>query len=230
MCFDLFCFVLWLLTVPQMPIVDGLTSTKMIRSHEKVHPGGQLSLRAAINGRVPIFAVSASLLERERQTYINAGFDGWILKPIDFKRLNVLLLGIVDDQTRSSCLYHAGEWEKGGWFHRNQANLHKAVTVPSKENPVHSPPPKEADQRDSESLGSGSGKTENSEGTLTPTPVKMQRSVIVDERMDASVELGEEDKDKSTTESQTETTTETQAETQTEIQVGVGGDVAGATE
>jgi CheY-like chemotaxis protein len=84
-----------------MPIVDGLASTKMIRSFEKTHPGNNLSLRASNNGRVPIFAVSASLVERERQTYINAGFDGWILKPIDFKRLNILLLGIVDDDTRS---------------------------------------------------------------------------------------------------------------------------------
>jgi CheY-like chemotaxis protein len=69
-----------------MPIVDGLTSTKMIRSFEKSHPSHLLSKRAARNGRVPIIAVSASLLEKERQTYIDAGFDGWILKPISFDR------------------------------------------------------------------------------------------------------------------------------------------------
>ncbi|KAH6679485.1 putative cyanobacterial phytochrome B [Halenospora varia] len=101
----------------QMPIVDGLASTKMIRSFEKSHSEIVLSIRASINGRVPIFAVSASLVERECQTYINAGFDGWILKPIDFKRLNVLLLGIVEDDMRESCLYKPGEWERGGWFH-----------------------------------------------------------------------------------------------------------------
>ncbi|KAF4631152.1 hypothetical protein G7Y89_g6985 [Cudoniella acicularis] len=59
----------------QMPIVDGLSSTKMIRSLEKSHPQSILS-RAFCNGRVPIFAVSASLVECERQTYVNAGFDG----------------------------------------------------------------------------------------------------------------------------------------------------------
>ncbi|KAH7346396.1 putative cyanobacterial phytochrome B [Rhexocercosporidium sp. MPI-PUGE-AT-0058] len=107
----------------QMPIVDGLTSTKMIRSYEKSHPDSEFSPRASRNGRVPIFAVSASLVERERQTYINAGFDGWILKPIDFKRLNTLLKGIVDDNTRNSCLYKPGEWERGGWFHRRQPQL-----------------------------------------------------------------------------------------------------------
>jgi CheY-like chemotaxis protein len=59
-----------------------------------------------------VFAVSASLVERDRQAYINAGFDGWILKPIYFKRLSTLLGGIVDDAARKSCLYHPGEWEK----------------------------------------------------------------------------------------------------------------------
>ncbi len=101
-----------------MPIVDGLESTKMIRSFEESHSPSNLSVRASINGRVPIFAVSASLVEREFQKYVDAGFDGWILKPIDFKRLNVLLLGIVEDETRDSCLYKPGQWERGGWFHR----------------------------------------------------------------------------------------------------------------
>lgn len=96
----------------QMPIVDGLTSTKLIRSFEKSHPN-HLSQRASLNGRVPIIAVSASLIEKEIQTYLDAGFDGWILKPIDFKRLSVLLEGIVEQETRENCLYRPGEWEKG---------------------------------------------------------------------------------------------------------------------
>jgi CheY-like chemotaxis protein len=101
-----------------MPIVDGVSSTEMIRSFEKKHSQDRLSSRALGNGRVPIFAVSASLVERERQKYINTGFDGWVLKPIDFKRLHTLLAGIVEDDTRKACLYHAGEWECGGWFQR----------------------------------------------------------------------------------------------------------------
>jgi CheY-like chemotaxis protein len=68
------------------------------------------------NYRIPIFAVSASLVEREKQTYVDAGFDGWILKPIDFKRLNTLLAGISDEEVRKSCLYEPGQWERGGWF------------------------------------------------------------------------------------------------------------------
>lgn len=99
-----------------MPIVDGLTSTKMIRAFEQSDDHAGHSPIAAHNGRIPVFAVSASLIEREKDKYIDAGFDGWILKPIDFKRLNTLLLGIVEDDVRATCLYAPGQWERGGWF------------------------------------------------------------------------------------------------------------------
>ena len=119
-----------------MPIVDGLTSTKMIRSYEKSHPREILSERAAANGRVPIIAVSASLVEKERKTYIDSGFDGWILKPIDFKRLSVLLDAIVNDSVREGCLYKPGEWENGGWFAPRQPDLFSSDTRPDPENKV----------------------------------------------------------------------------------------------
>jgi CheY-like chemotaxis protein len=159
-----------------MPIVDGLTSTKMIRSYEKSHPDCRLSPRATANGRVPIFAVSASLVERERQTYINAGFDGWILKPIDFKRLNVLLLGIVEDDTRKSCLYHPGGWEKGGWFHRGQSSILRAATLPSNKSPVQLVPEKEIVQPDKDSLHSSES------GSITPKS-EPRKAFIHDERL-----------------------------------------------
>ena len=114
-----------------MPIVDGLTSTKLIRSHSKTHPTESLSIRASHNRRIPIFAVSASLIEKDRQTYIDAGFDGWILKPVDFKRLAVLLEGIVEDKTRTKCLYKPGEWERGGWFVACPADVKRAETRPN---------------------------------------------------------------------------------------------------
>ncbi|KAL8715789.1 MAG: hypothetical protein Q9220_000456 [cf. Caloplaca sp. 1 TL-2023] len=123
----------------QMPIVDGLTATKMIRSFAKSNPHRHVSPRAALNGRTPIFAVSASLVERERGTYIDAGFDGWILKPVDFQRLSTLLSGIVERDTRESCLYRAGEWERGGWFASTPKDVFEdAETAPSAANPVFS--------------------------------------------------------------------------------------------
>lgn len=100
----------------QMPIVDGFGSTKMIRSFEKTKGLSVLSKRAKINGRIPVFAVSASLLEREKDKYIATGFDGWILKPVDFKRVDELLRGVVDEDFRNTCIYEPGKWEQGGWF------------------------------------------------------------------------------------------------------------------
>ncbi|KAI1806284.1 hsp90-like protein [Daldinia bambusicola] len=100
----------------QMPIVDGLTSTKMIRAFEKSGKGPKPTRPSASYERIPIFAVSASLVEREKPIYVEAGFDGWILKPIDFKRLNVLLEGISNDEVRADSLYAPGNWERGGWF------------------------------------------------------------------------------------------------------------------
>lgn len=94
----------------QMPIVDGLASTKLIRAFERSAAHGHL------RKRIPIFAVSASLMEKDRAIYTDAGFDGWILKPIDFKRLHVLLEGITSYDVRGQCLYQPGEWERGGWL------------------------------------------------------------------------------------------------------------------
>ncbi|KAI4943147.1 hypothetical protein J4E91_009587 [Alternaria rosae] len=122
----------------QMPIVDGLTSTKMIRSFEKLHTD-IYSARAAFYGRVPIIAVSASLIERDRQRYIDAGFDAWILKPISFDRLNKLMAAIVDTDIRHDCLYQPGEWEKGGWFHGGKHSADEADTKPSGEAPISNP-------------------------------------------------------------------------------------------
>lgn len=99
-----------------MPIVDGTQSTRLIREFENETPKGSLSEITKLNGQVPIFAVSASLLEKDAPTYIETGFDGWIMKPIDFKRLNIFLQGLQEDEARNSTTYRPGEWEKGGWF------------------------------------------------------------------------------------------------------------------
>src|SRR6185437_3194839 len=99
-----------------MPIVDGLTSTRMIRAFEGSSPAAPHSSPKATHGRIPIIAVSASLLESDKDIYLSAGLDGWIPKPVNFKRLNMLLAGIVNYTIRSQCLYTKGNWEKGGWF------------------------------------------------------------------------------------------------------------------
>ncbi|KAJ5612772.1 hypothetical protein N7510_005966 [Penicillium lagena] len=97
----------------QMPIVDGVGSTRMIRQNEE-----QMQANTD-HARTPVFAVSASLVEKDWQSYVDSGFDGWIMKPIDFQRANVLLGGVRCDAARDSCIYQAGLWEQGGWFHRS---------------------------------------------------------------------------------------------------------------
>lgn len=147
-----------------MPIVDGFSSTKMIRSYEKTKSAACLSARARLNGRIPIFAVSASLEERDREKYIETGFDGWILKPVDFKRVNDLLRGIVQDETRNQCLYCPGKWEQGGWFDKRSEcdTAFDVETTPNEGSPTTG---------GSQQATEGQTPSGDSEGSITPTPV-----------------------------------------------------------
>lgn len=111
----------------------------MIRSYEKANPSHALSTRASLNGRVPIFAVSASLVEKDRQLYIDAGFDGWILKPILFGRLSEIMRGLVDDEIRAKNVYKSGCWESGGWFGKAQPSVFEAQTTPDQSVPFTGP-------------------------------------------------------------------------------------------
>jgi CheY-like chemotaxis protein len=100
-----------------MPLVDGLGSTKLIRAFESGFLP-RLSKYAQAHGRVPIFAVSASLQESLRHEYMACGFDAWIPKPIDILRLDMLIRGVYDERVRAEVEYRAGEWDSGGWFQR----------------------------------------------------------------------------------------------------------------
>ncbi|QBE64321.1 MHYT domain-containing protein [Pseudoduganella lutea] len=62
----------------QMPIVDGLSATRMIREE------------AARNGRprVPVLAMTASVLEAHRKASTAAGMDGFASKPVDWYALS----------------------------------------------------------------------------------------------------------------------------------------------
>lgn len=111
----------------------------MIRSFEKSHPTHVLSKRAALNGRIPVIAVSASLVEKERQNYIDDGFDGWILKPISFDRLKHIMFGLVDLGARKENIYKQGSWERGGWFQEVTKDIYAAKTKPSEEPPMTDP-------------------------------------------------------------------------------------------
>lgn len=105
----------------QMPICNGQDACKRIRAVEKERESsGRLANRPAthvLNGRIPIFAVSATLSPNMREEMVQIGMDGWILKPVDFARLNILLRGVADVERREKELWTPGNnWEKGGWL------------------------------------------------------------------------------------------------------------------
>lgn len=103
-------------TFHRMPLLDGYQATARIRELEKESPRLP-RISHELNDRIPIFAVSASLLEDKREEIANFGMDGWILKPIDFKRLRTIMLGITDVDQRLRDVYYKGRsWEAGGWL------------------------------------------------------------------------------------------------------------------
>ncbi|WP_020590682.1 ATP-binding protein [Kiloniella laminariae] len=63
----------------QMPDMDGIEATRKIRSLE-----GE-------KGTVPIIAVTANAMQGDRDSYIAAGMDDYLSKPVDFKRLIELI-------------------------------------------------------------------------------------------------------------------------------------------
>lgn len=63
----------------QMPVLDGLTATQMIREKEKI--SGE---------HTPIIAMTAYALNGDRERFIDAGMDGYISKPIDAEGMNQL--------------------------------------------------------------------------------------------------------------------------------------------
>ena len=64
----------------QMPIIDGIESTKIIRNLEK-----------GATHQIPIIAQTAGAFKEEHQKCIEAGMDDFIIKPIDPNRINEIL-------------------------------------------------------------------------------------------------------------------------------------------
>ncbi|KAG8929351.1 Light-sensor Protein kinase, partial [Tulasnella sp. 417] len=110
--FDFDCIMMDL----QMPILDGYQATSAIRSfEERERPILRLKSHR-MNGRIPIFAVSASLAEDQRADLWELGLDGWLLKPIMWDRFQDLLEGVTNLDQRRKDMYQTDSWEKGGWL------------------------------------------------------------------------------------------------------------------
>lgn len=111
--------------------MDGRTSAKEIRKLEARTPHPDNIEPFKIDGRTPIFAVSASLYEDDRAN-LAENFDGWLLKPlgkctrticrtwltavIDFSRVRAILEGLENSDKRAAEVYRQGNWERGGYL------------------------------------------------------------------------------------------------------------------
>jgi PAS domain S-box-containing protein len=68
----------------QMPQLDGIETTKRIRSREAGQPGRQ----------TPILALTANTLVEDRYACFEAGMDGFLIKPLDREKLADALAGL----------------------------------------------------------------------------------------------------------------------------------------
>jgi PAS domain S-box-containing protein len=68
----------------QMPQLDGIETTKRIRSREAAQPGRQ----------TPILALTANTLVEDRYACFEAGMDGFLIKPLDREKLADALAGL----------------------------------------------------------------------------------------------------------------------------------------
>jgi PAS domain S-box-containing protein len=66
----------------QMPNMDGITATELIRS----------GVAKALDRDVPIYAMTAHVMHEEKQRCINAGMNGHVAKPVTLNKLREILL------------------------------------------------------------------------------------------------------------------------------------------
>ncbi|KAK4185997.1 putative signal transduction histidine-protein kinase [Podospora australis] len=102
-----------------MPGVDGMESLRKIREIEHQNPTPSRTVQSC--GRVPVFVVSGMLRREDEQKYKDAGFDGWMPKPIDMRKLNTYLAGAMDLAARRLGLYDESHFALGGWFSQDIA-------------------------------------------------------------------------------------------------------------
>ena len=72
----------------QMPVMDGLEATRRLRAS-----GG-------VNARIPVLALTANVMEAQRQACFDAGMTGHIAKPIDARLLLTSVFNAFDSSER----------------------------------------------------------------------------------------------------------------------------------
>ncbi|MCP5237521.1 MAG: response regulator [Zoogloeaceae bacterium] len=85
----------------QMPIMDGLTATSMIREAE----------RSGARKRVPIVALTANALKDDRDACISAGMDDYLTKPVSRDRIAAALKRLLPEAATAAVASAAPEPE-----------------------------------------------------------------------------------------------------------------------
>ncbi|MBY0405744.1 MAG: PAS domain S-box protein [Cyanobacteria bacterium] len=75
----------------QMPVMDGLQATSVIRQLEKKGSGFASS---GLSSRVPIVALTAQAAEEEKKECLLVGMDGFLTKPLHMTELEDLIRGL----------------------------------------------------------------------------------------------------------------------------------------
>ena len=76
----------------QMPVMDGLEAARAIRERERGLGEGARHL--------PLIAVTAHAIKGDRERCLDAGYDGYVTKPVSFVDLLSTLAAVVPDATR----------------------------------------------------------------------------------------------------------------------------------
>ena len=82
----------------QMPGMDGLEATRRIREREKTRP---VQLLAAGSRGIPIIAMTAHALPRDREQCLEAGMNDYVTKPVDPQALAIALAKWLPDAPSS---------------------------------------------------------------------------------------------------------------------------------
>jgi CheY-like chemotaxis protein len=61
----------------QMPVMDGIETTQVIREYEKKN-----------GGHIPVIALTAHAMQEQREHLLVSGFDGYVSKPVELTALN----------------------------------------------------------------------------------------------------------------------------------------------
>jgi CheY-like chemotaxis protein len=76
----------------QMPEMDGVTATRLIRAAES----------ASGRERTPIIAVSANAMHHQVAEYLAAGMDGHVAKPIELAKLHAAIAAAFTEEPHAA--------------------------------------------------------------------------------------------------------------------------------